>query len=61
MTSRRQALALAGALTLTVFTAVGAVAGFNHRPAASSPPSGTPAVATQVVPSAAPAQTWKDD
>ena len=60
MTSRRQALALAGALTLTVFTAVGAVAGMNHRPAASSPSSGTPAVATQVVPSA-PAQTWKDD
>ena len=58
MTSRRQALALAGALTATVFTAVVGVAGFNHRPTA---PSGTPAVATQVVPSPAPAQAWRDD
>lgn len=58
MTSRRQALALAGALTLTVFTAVGAVAGFNHRPTASS---GTPAVAAQIAPSPAPAHTWRDD
>jgi hypothetical protein len=61
MTSRRQALALAGALTLTVFTAAGAIAGLNHRPAAASP-TGTPAAA-QIVPTQAPApaQTWRDD
>ena len=58
MTSRRQALALAGALTVTVFTAVVALAGLNHRPAA---PSGTPAVAAQVVQSPAPAHAWSDD
>ncbi|MGE5274528.1 MAG: hypothetical protein ACM3QU_12335 [Verrucomicrobiota bacterium] len=58
MTSRRQALALAGALTVTVFTAVAAVAGFGHRPATSS---GTPAVAPQVVQSPAPVHTWRDD
>jgi hypothetical protein len=58
MTSRRQALALAGALTLTVFTAVGAVAGLNHRPPM---PAGTPAIATQVAQSPAPAHTWRDD
>ena len=58
MTSRRQALALAGALTVTVFTAVSAVAGFNHRPATSA---GTPAVAAQVAQSLAPVRTWSDD
>jgi len=56
--SRRQALAFAGALTVTVFTAVVAVAGFHHRPAATA---GTTAVATQVAPNPAPGPTWKDD
>jgi hypothetical protein len=58
--SRRQALALAGALTVTVVTAVGAVAGMSHG--ASSKPAGR-VVATQVAPaatSATPAQ-WRDD
>jgi hypothetical protein len=61
MTSRRQALALAGALTLTVFTAVGAIAGINHRPAIASPTS-TPAAA-QIMQAQAPASghTWRDD
>ncbi len=45
MKTRRQALALAGALTLTVFTAVAAVAGMS-RGAAPKPTS--PVVAAQV-------------
>jgi hypothetical protein len=45
MKTRRQALALAGALTLTVITAVAAVAGMS-RGAAPKPAS--PVVATQV-------------
>jgi hypothetical protein len=45
MKSRRQALALAGALTLTVITAVGAVAGMSRG---AAPKPAAPAVATQV-------------
>jgi hypothetical protein len=56
MRTRRQALALAGALTLTVFTAVVAIAGMSHgrtsKPAA-------PLVATQVAPASSP-QRWDD-
>jgi hypothetical protein len=56
MSSRRQALALAGALTLTVFTAVAAIAGMSHghtsKPAA-------PVLATQVTPASSP-QRWDD-
>jgi hypothetical protein len=44
MKTRRQALALAGALALTVITAVGAVAGMS-RGTASKPPA--PVVAAQ--------------
>ena len=58
--SRRQALAFAGALTVTVFTAVGAVAGMSHR--ATSKPA-VPAVAAKVAPtaaSAAPLHRWDD-
>ena len=58
MNSRRQALALAGALTATVFTAVAAVAGISHRPAA---PSSTPTPVVQVAPAPAPASSWVDD
>ena len=47
MKTRRQALALAGALTLTVITAVGAVAGMS-RGATTNPAA--PAVASQVAP-----------
>jgi hypothetical protein len=47
MKTRRQALALAGALTLTVITAVGAVAGMSRG--ASTKPA-VPVVASQVVP-----------
>jgi hypothetical protein len=56
MTSRRHALALAGALTVTVFTAAVAAAGFTHR---SAPAAATPAVAAQIAP--APAARWSDD
>jgi hypothetical protein len=59
MKTRRQALALAGALTLTVFTAAAAVAGMSHT--GTSKP-GAPVVATQVAPpasSSAPAR-WDD-
>jgi hypothetical protein len=56
MRTRRQALALAGALTLTVFTAVAAIAGISHR--GTSKPA-TPVVATQVAPASAP-QRWDD-
>ena len=58
MNSRRQALALAGALTATVFAAVAAVAGISHHQPAPQPAS-TPIV--QVAPPAAPAARWADD
>ena len=45
MKSRRQALALAGALTLTTFTAVAAVAGMSRG---AAPKPAAPVVATQV-------------
>jgi hypothetical protein len=45
MKSRRQAFALAGALTLTVFTAVAAVAGMSRS---AAPKPAAPVVATQV-------------
>jgi hypothetical protein len=57
MNSRRQAFALAAALTLTVFTAVAAIAGISHRGGTSKP--GTPVVATQVAPTSSP-QRWDD-
>ncbi len=50
MKSRRQALALAGALALTVVTAVGAVAGMSRG---VSPRSASPVVAAQVAPAPA--------
>jgi poly(3-hydroxybutyrate) depolymerase len=59
MHTRRQAFMLAGALTATVFTAVAAVAGVSHRPAASTPPAPTPIV--QVAPQQAPTPRWADD
>jgi len=46
MKSRRQAFALAGALTLTAFTAVAAVAGMSRGAAPTKPAA--PVVATQV-------------
>ena len=58
MKSRRQALALAGALTLTVFTAAAAVAGMSSR--ATSHPA-TPVVAAQpAAPVAAAHEGWDD-
>lgn len=57
MKSRRQALALAGALTLTVFTAAAAVAGMSHG--VTSKPA-APVVATQPAAPSAPAQRWDD-
>jgi hypothetical protein len=45
MKSRRQAFALAGALTLTAFTAVAAVAGMART---AAPKPATPVVAAQV-------------
>lgn len=59
MHTRRQAFMLAGALTATVFTAVAAVAGVSHRPAASTGPVPTPVV--QVAPQQAPTPRWADD
>jgi hypothetical protein len=47
MKSRRQALALAGALALTVVTAVGAVAGMSRG---ASPKPAAPVVAAQAAP-----------
>ena len=58
MNSRRQALALAGALTATVLTTAFAVAGFSHPPTGSQ--AATPVVQI-VAPSPAPAAHWSDD
>lgn len=58
MKSRRQALALAGILTATVFTGVFAVAGVSHH--AVTRTAKTPIVQT-ATPSASPASTWADD
>ena len=55
--SRRQALALAAALTLAVGTATAAVAGLAHTP---SPVAARPAIAAPVVPAAPPAQEVDD-
>ena len=57
MKSRRQALALAGLLTATVFTGVFAVAGVSHHPAATAKAP----VVHVATPSASPASTWADD
>lgn len=59
MHTRRQAFMLAGALTATVFTAVAAVAGMSHRPAASTGPAPTPIV--QIAPMQAPTPRRADD
>jgi len=56
MTTRRQALMLAGALTATVFTAAAASAGVSHKPA-SRP---APAPIVQVAPQQH-ASHWADD
>jgi hypothetical protein len=58
MKTRRQALALAGALTLTVITAVGAVAGMSRG--ASTKPA-VPVVASQVVPATGAHYTERGD
>ena len=58
MKSRRQAFALAGALTLTVFTAVAAIAGMS-RGAAPKPAS--PVVAAQVAQPSHAAYEGRDD
>jgi hypothetical protein len=58
MNSRRQALALAGALTTTVLTTAIALAGFSHHPTGSKAP--TPVVRI-VAPAPAPAAHWADD
>jgi hypothetical protein len=47
MTSRRQAFALAAALTATVFTGVGALTGLAHR---AAPAPSTPAAVVQAAP-----------
>ena len=60
MNSRRQALALAGALTATVLTTAVAVAGFSHHPTASNAPSRVVRVAAPA-PAPAPAAHWADD
>ena len=59
MHTRRQAFMLAGALTATVFTAVAALAGVLHRPAATVRPAPAPIV--QVAPQQAPTPRWTDD
>ena len=59
MKSRRQALALAGALTLTVFTAAAAVAGMSSQ--GTPHPATTPVVAAQpAAPAGAPHEGWDD-
>lgn len=60
MTTRRQALALAGLLTATVFTGAFAAAGVVHHPAASSS-SPAPVVQIAPQPAATPAHSWADD
>ena len=57
MKSRRQALALAGVLTATVFTGVFAVAGVSHHPATTAKAP----VVQIATPPASPAPTWADD
>ena len=57
--SRRTALALAAALTVTVFTAVAAVAGFSRSAPPSTPSS--PVVAAAVKQAPAPAYVEEDD
>ena len=59
MNSRRQALALAGALTATVLTSAVAVAGFSHHPTGSKAPAPVVRIATPTPP--APAAHWADD
>ena len=59
MHTRRQAFVLAGALTATAFTAVAAIAGMSHRPAALPQAARTPVV--QVAPHQAPTPRWTDD
>ena len=56
MNSRRQAFALAGALTATVLTTAVAVAGFSHHPTGSNAPG---PVVRVVAPG--PAAHWADD
>ena len=58
MNTRRNALALAAILTVTVFTGAFAAAGIVHRPAAPSPP---PVVQIASQPAASSASTWADD
>ncbi len=62
--SRRQALALAGALAATVVTAVVAIGGLSHRTAAH-PPAPAPVLVQPAAPAApAPAAAtthWADD
>jgi hypothetical protein len=60
MNTRRNALALAGILTATVFTGAFAAAGIVHRPAASTP---APAPVVQIAsqPAASTGPTWADD
>jgi hypothetical protein len=58
MNSRRQALALAGALTATVLTAVFAVAGISHHPAGNTAKTPVVQIAS---PPVSPASTWTDD
>ena len=56
--TRLQALVLAGALTLTTFTAVVAVAGMSRG---AAPRGATPVVATQVAHPSAPVYEGSDD
>jgi hypothetical protein len=58
MSTRRNALALAGILTATVFTGAFAAAGIVHHPSASTP---APVVQIASQPAAPPATTWADD
>ena len=59
MNTRRNALALAGMLTVTVFTGAFAAAGIVHRPAAT--PARAPVVQVAPQPASSPAATWADD
>ena len=60
MNSRRQAFALAGALTATVLTTAVAVAGFSHHPTGSN--ASAPVVRVVApAPAPAPAAHWADD
>jgi hypothetical protein len=64
MNSRRQAFALAAALTATALTSAVALAGFTHHPTGGSKPQTPPVQIASPAPTPAehgPSQHWEDD